>query len=216
MKKLLIIGGSRGIGLEAVRYGLAKGYRVRVLARSASGIAIRDAALEKCNGDALAPADVAAALEGVDTVIQAVGLPAGPEMLLGPVRLFSQSTRVLLAAMKDAGVRRLVSVTGFGAGESRAKIGCLRRVPFQLILGRAYDDKTIQESLIRESDRDWVIVRPVILTKGPMSGRYRVLVEPEEWRGGLIPRADVAHFLIGQVEDDSYLGTTPVVLKYPL
>jgi hypothetical protein len=37
---------------------------------------------------------------------------------------------------------------------------------FHLLLGRIYDDKDVQERIVRRSELDWVIVRPVILTMG--------------------------------------------------
>jgi hypothetical protein len=39
-------------------------------------------------------------------------------------------------------------------------------VAFHLLLGRVYDDKDVQERIVRRSKLDWVIVRPVILTDG--------------------------------------------------
>jgi len=209
---ILIIGASRGIGLEAVKQALSRGHSVRALSRGADRIAIDDANLDKCAGDALDENDVAAALKGIDAVIQALGVAAGPDLVLGPVRLFSEATRILLPAMETAGVRRLICVTGFGAGDSRPHMGCLQRIPFRLFLGRAYDDKVVQEWLIRESALDWVIARPGVLTNGPRTGRYKVLVEPERWRGGAISRADVADFLAGQIDSDTYLGKTPVLV----
>lgn len=211
MSNILVIGASKGIGLEATRRALACGHRVRALARSADRIAIDDPGLEKRTGDALNRDDVAAALGGVDVVIQALGVATGPDLFLRPIHLFSDSTRVLLPAMEAAGVKRLVCVTGFGAGDSRASMGCLQSIPFRLFLGRAYDDKSVQERLIRQSSLDWVIARPVILTSGPRTGRYKVLDDPKSWRNGLISRADVADFLIRQVDDDACLGKTPVL-----
>ena len=109
-----------------------------------------------------------------------------------------------------------MAVTGFGAGDSARAMGPMQRVPFRLALGRAYDDKSLQEKLIRESELDWTIVRPVVLTDGARSGRYRVLIEPEEWRGGFISRADVADFVVRALDNDSMVGETPVVLQAPL
>jgi len=211
MANVLIIGASRGIGREAVKAALRQGHSVRAFVRSIDRIGIEDPNLEKVAGDALDEGDVRAALDGVDVVVQALGVAAGPDMILRPVSLFSEATRVFLPAMEEAGVRRLICVTGFGAGDSKDRIGCLQRIPFTLVLGRAYDDKDVQEELIRASDLDWVIARPVVLIKGPRTGRYRVSEEPRQWRNGLISRADVADFVIGQVEDDRYLGKTPVL-----
>ena len=98
--------------------------------------------------------------------------------------------------MESAGVRRLVCVTGYGAGDSLATMGLVRGLTFQAILGRVYQDKTLQERLIKRSALDWVIARPVILTNGPKTGRYRVLPDRDQWKLGTISRADVADFLV--------------------
>lgn len=211
MANVLVVGASRGIGLEAVRQGLAHGHRVRAMARSASNIELTDAKLEIYPGDALVAADVEAALEDIDAVIQTLGIATGPDLVLDPGRFFSESTRILLHAMREKAVPRLISVTGFGAGDSRERMGFLHAVPFRLFLGRAYDDKTVQEQLIRDSGLDWVIARPVILTNGPKTGRYNVLVDRADWRSGMISRADVADFLVRQIDSNTYLGETPVL-----
>jgi NAD(P)-dependent dehydrogenase (short-subunit alcohol dehydrogenase family) len=53
MPKVLIVGASRGIGLETVKAALRAGHSVRALARSAASIPIQDAGLEMVPGDAL-------------------------------------------------------------------------------------------------------------------------------------------------------------------
>ena len=85
-------------------------------------------------GDARNAEDVARALAGIDVVVQALGVPPSLDLILKPVTLFSEATRVLLPAMKQAGVGKLVAVTGFGAGDSDAAINILQRLPFKLAL----------------------------------------------------------------------------------
>jgi putative NADH-flavin reductase len=114
--------------------------------------------LEKISGDALNPKDIEVALAGVGAVIVTLGV--GLRELWRPVHLFSDATRVLIAAMERQAVKRLICVTGFGAGDSRASISWLQKVPFQIVFGHAYDDKTRQERLIKESALDWTIARP--------------------------------------------------------
>ena len=70
MMRVLIIGASKGIGLETTRQALEAGHHVRALARSAAGMELSDPNLEKISGDALKSQDVEAALIGVDVVIQ--------------------------------------------------------------------------------------------------------------------------------------------------
>ena len=214
MAHVLVIGASQGIGLETVRAALAAGHRVRAFARSADRIALSAPNLERYPGDALSRHDVETALDGIDVVVQALGVPMRD--LLGPVRLFSDATGILVPAMEAAGVRRLIAVTGFGAGDSRDAISPLQRLPFRLVFGRAYDDKDAQEMRIRRSALDWTLVRPGVLTGGPATGRYRVLDAPSSWRNGLIARADVAQFIVGQIAAPDRVGKAVVLIERAL
>ena len=209
--RVLIIGASKGIGLETTRQALANGYDVRALARSASSINLDDAKLEKVPGDALNKQNVETAVGGVDVVIVTLGISLGD--LFKPVHLFSQATRVLIAAMTDNNVNRLICITGFGAGDSQASIAPLQRFPFKIVFGHAYDDKSRQEELIKQSGLDWTIARPGVLLNGARTRRYKVLCDPSEWRNGIIARADVADFLVKQIEDRSFIGAAPVLVN---
>jgi len=209
--RVLIIGASKGIGLETTRQALDAGHNVRAFARSAAGIRLSNPKLEKVRGDALKTGDVEAALKGIDVVIQTLGV--GLRDLFRPVHLFSDATRVLIAAMRAQTVKRLICVTGFGAGDSRASISPLQRLPFQIVFGRAYDDKGLQERLIKDSGLDWTIARPGVLTGGPRTGRYKVLAEPSQWRNGIVSRADVADFLVRQIMDGKYVRKAPVLVN---
>src|SRR6516225_2306067 len=199
------------VGLETVKAALETGHSVRALARSAQRIRISHPKLKKIAGDALEMATVKRALTGIDAVIQSLGVSAGPEIIFEPTRLFSKATQVLVTAMQQAGVKRLICVTGVGAGDSRGSGGFLYNVALHLLLGRIYDDKDVQEQIVRRSKLDWVIVRPVILTTGPKTHAYRALVDPRDWTCGFISRADVADFLVKQIDNDAFLHKTPVL-----
>ena len=213
MAKVLIIGASRGIGFETVKAALRAGHRVRALARSAASVPIQDTKLEKVSGDALDRDTMREALQEVDVAIQTLGVDFAPQLIFEGTSLFSQSTRILVDAMKAAGVNRLVSVTGLGAGDSRGHGGLLYdAVVFPLLLKRVYDDKDVQEWIIRSSGLDWTIVRPGLLTNRPATGRYRVLTASKDWRFGAISRTDVADFLVRQIDDRALIGTTPLLI----
>ncbi len=213
MAHLLVIGASSGIELATVKRALIGGHRVRALARSAARIALDDVRLEKMPGDATSGTDVARALAGTDAVIECLGVPAGPEMILRGTTLFSRATRILVDAMTANGPHRLIAVTGLGAGDSRGHGGLFYdKVFFPLVLKRVYDDKDVQEMMIRRSGLDWTLVRPGVLTNGAATGAYHVLAEPKDWRGGSISRADVADFLVREAESGHYRSRTPVLV----
>jgi hypothetical protein len=74
--------------------------------------------------------------------------------------LFS-NTRILIDAMVGHGVRRLVAITGVGAGETKGHGGFLYDcILYPLFTKRVYTDEGRQDELIRASPLDWVIVRP--------------------------------------------------------
>ncbi len=211
MSTVLIIGASRGIGLATANAALKTGHSVRALSRSATAIRFHDPRLEKLNGDALDPNTIERAIAGVDAVIQTLGVTPTPELILRGTRLFSAATRILVNAMEASAVRRLICVTGFGAGDSRGRGGILYNTALCLFLGRVYADKDLQESIIRRSRLDWTIVRPTILTNGPRTGAYRVLVDLRDWTSGFISRADVADFLVKQIDDTSLFRRMPAL-----
>lgn len=210
MPHVLVIGATKGIGLETVRQAVAAGHRVRAFSRSANRMSNFDSNVERRRGDALNEADVDAALDDIDVVVQALGV--GARDLFQSVSLFSDATRILVSAMKRRGIKRLIAVTGFGAGDSRDAISCLQLVPFRLFLGRAYDDKDVQERIIKNSRLDWTIVRPGMLTNGPRSGHYRVLVGPSQWHNGFISRIDVADFIAHSIDSEEYVHQAPVLV----
>lgn len=212
MSKILVMGGSRGIGLETVKAALEAGHEVRAFARTAHTIAIDDPRLEKFDGDALDAGDVRRALAGMDAVVQALGATISPETLLRGTRLFSDATRILVDAMSAAGPARLVAVTGFGAGDSRDHLGGVFRIFFALSLKRIYDDKDVQERMIRASPLDWTILRPGILRDGRATGLYRVLADPADWKIGPVQRADVALAILDEIETGANRGKAPVVV----
>lgn len=197
---VLILGASSGIGALAVDEALGRGLRVRGFARSADSMAPREG-LEPFAGDAQDPQDLARALHGVSAVIYALGVKERAPMIWQQESLFSRTTAALIDAMQAAQVARLVAVTGFGAGRSRDAMSKLEKLGHSAVLGRVYDDKSRQESLIMESPLDWTIVRPVILTNGARTGTARVLRHPDEWRNGLISRSDVAAYLVDAATD---------------
>ncbi len=197
---ILIMGATSGIGALAVEEAVGRGLGVRGFARSADKLE-KTELIDPFAGDARSADDVAGALEGTRAVIYALGVKERLAMLWEEETLFSDSTRVLLDAMKDSDTKRLVVVTGFGAGRSKSAMSSIERIGHRAVLGKPYADKDRQEEMIIASDLDWTIARPVILTKGPKSRKLKVLRDPASWRNGLISRRDVAGYLVDAVED---------------
>lgn len=205
---ILIVGATRGVGRQLLEQALASGHAVTALARNPQRLATRHERLRILKGDILDSDSVAAAMAGQDAVCCTIGVRTPWEQ----PAVFSEGTRNLLQAMKQTGVRRLLCVTGIGAGNSKGHGGFLYdRIFYPLLLKGVYADKDRQESLIEASDVDWTIVRPGFLTNGPLTGNYRMLTDLTGITAGRISRADVAHFILKELESNRHLRQTPLL-----
>lgn len=212
MATILIVGASRGIGLETVKAAIEAGHDVRAFSRSAADMPGNYARLHKIAGDARSRTDIKKALHGADVVVETLGVSSLHDVAFGTT-LFSTATRELVAAMKTTGVKRLIAVTGAGAGNSRGHITPLYDyLLYPAFLQRLYRDKDIAEDIIMRSGLEWTIVRPVLLTNRPANGLYKALPDMKDWHGGITSRGNVADFLLNQIEDRSMIGETPLLV----
>ncbi len=117
-----------------------------------------------------------------------------------------------MRCMTRHNTRRLICITGIGAGESKGHGGPIYNKMIQpFLLKTIYEDKTRQEELIRYCNRDWVVVRPAQLTDGPAQGCYAMLKEVRGVQTTTISRADVAAFCADQLVSNKYLYQFPIL-----
>ena len=206
--KVLIIGATGGTGRQLVAQALASGHEVTALVRNPAKIHIRHERLRVVQGDILDFESVERAVAGQEAVLSSLGTKS----LFRRMKIFSKGRSNLLRAMTKHDVSRLICIIGIGAGDSRGHGGFFYdQIILPIILKRIYQDKDKQEELIRKSDRDWIIVRPGFLTNGPPKGNYRVLTDLTGITVGRISRADVAAFMLAQLNNDRYLRQTPLL-----
>ncbi len=203
------MGATGGTGRELVAQALARGYSVTALVRSASRLEVEHPRTTVLEGDVLDAAAVDTAVGGQEAVLSALG----HKRFFYPTRILSAGTRNILRAMEARDAPRLVCATALGIGDSAGQMGLyysLFTIP--AILPFYFWDKTRQERAIAASAVEWVIVRPGVLTNGEKLGRLR----HGRGIGSLlwtvrISRADVAAFMLDQLESDAYLRAAPGV-----
>lgn len=140
---------------------------------------------------------LASLLQGADAVVFAAG--AGPGSTNERKDSVDRAGSVLLAdAAEQAGIRRFLQVSSFGAGES---------IPEGTDEGfTAYlHAKTAAEEDLTARDLDWTVLRPGGLTDDEPTGLVTLSTPPLD--RGTVPRADVAAVLL------ALLGTPATVGK---
>jgi putative NADH-flavin reductase len=147
-------------------------------------------------------------LKGQDAVIGALGSEQTVTGMRSPT-IMSQATPVIIRAMTDTGVSRLVILSALGVGDSYREAPVLLKIIYKLFLGPVYADKAAGERLLRDSALDWALVYPVLLTNGPRTGAYRSGTHLKLAGLPRISRADVADFTLSQVQDPTYHRRPP-------
>jgi uncharacterized protein YbjT (DUF2867 family) len=140
----LVTGGTGFIGPHVVRAIAGKGEEVRVLVRNSGRT--RDLPAQPAEGDMTDAASLRRAVEGADTVVHLVAIRQGASTQFQ--RVMEQGTRDLVAAAKDAGVRRFILMSALGTSEETKDA-----VPY-------YHAKWEQEQTLHASGIDHVIFRP--------------------------------------------------------
>jgi putative NADH-flavin reductase len=206
--RLLVIGATRGIGRCLVELALNQDHNVTALVREPGQMPVSHDRLRVIKGDIRNREAVISAVEDQDAVCITIGIHPTRK----PVTVFSEGAKNVIEALTHSAANHLICVTGIGAGDSKNHGGFFYdRIFNPLLLKTIYEDKERQEALVRNSNLEWVIVRPGFLTNGPFTGTYRVLVDLEGISAGKISRADVAHFILSEIKERTYLLKTPLL-----
>ncbi|MFG1820509.1 NAD(P)-dependent oxidoreductase [Kribbella sp. NPDC049174] len=211
--KITVFGATGGIGGHVVQQALEAGHKVVAVVRASSSYQVEDPSLEVFRVSGLTEAGpLLEAVDGTEAVISGVG-PRGRKD--GPVA--SGSTRSILAALSETGVRRFVAVSAAPLGPAAPDESFLnRRLLLPMINAFAadvYADLRVMEADIVSSDTDWTIVRPPKLTNKALTGKYRTAVGGTVARGYTISRADVAHLMLAAIDDPAMVDQ-PVGIAY--
>lgn len=207
---LLIIGATGGTGQQLVEQALEQGHKVTALARNPEAISLRHERLTVVQGNVLDAQSVAKAAQGQDAVLSALGVTGFGGF--NKVTLYSEGGRSIIEAMEKAGVKRFISVTSGGVEDQDPSFGLAYKFIFKpLLLQRAYEDMKRFEALVRSSQLDWILVRPTRLTDGKKTEKYRVSARFAPEKGAEISRADLAHFMLKQLDGDRFLRGTPTL-----
>jgi putative NADH-flavin reductase len=198
--RITVFGATGGTGRHVVEQALAAGHEVTAVVRDPARLPARDG-LTVVTARLDDREAVRRAVAGADAVIDTLGAPAGS----GPTTLRTDTARVVTAAMREAGVRRLVVVSASGAHTTgdALPIRLLVKPVLGWILRHQFADMRTMEDVVRASGLDWTIVLPPQLVDEPATGRIRRRVGANVRGSYRISRADLGAAVLQAVTDDS-------------
>lgn len=204
--KIAVIGATGGVGEQIVRQALEQGHSVKAFSRNPAKLSLQHPNLELVKGDAIYLADIEQAIKGSDAVICTLGAPASDKS-----NIRTEGTKNIIQAMQSQAVQRLLCLSSLGFGDSRPMLPfVLKYIIMPFILKNVMADHESQEAVIKQSNLDWTIVRPGSLTNAPATGTYRYgfSYDDKNLQIKKIARADVASFMLKQLQDDTYSRKT--------
>ena len=213
--KITIFGATGSVGQSLVEQALAAGDEVTAVARHPERLpdGVRGV---RADLSATNPAELGPAVAGADAVLSVIG-PRSKE----DVGISSRGTKAIIAAMKAAGARRLVVISAAPiatvASPGRPKpprrdpgdgffVANLLTPIVKRAFGHNYADLALMEDAIRGSGLDWTMVMPPKLMNAEARGKIRVDGEALPPHASRIARADVADFMMEQIESTAWVG----------
>ncbi|MGB8000760.1 MAG: SDR family oxidoreductase [Anaerobacillus sp.] len=196
--RILLLGATGRVGSDVLRLSVADHHDVTVLVRSPNKLEIKEG-ISIVDGNVLDQERLNQATEGVDVVVSALGTDKST--------VLSESTPLIINAMKKNNVKRIVTVGTAGILRSRTEPSLFRYESSESRrkTTRAAEEHRKMYEMLTESGLDWTIVCPTYLPDGPASGQYRTNEEflPEDGRE--ISVGDTAHFVYQELKESNHL-----------
>jgi len=208
--RLLVLGATGSTGQALLPQALEASHEVTAILRSPQRLSTRSDALKVVEGSVMDGSLLDDLVPGHNAVISVLGARRSLRGM-GSFSLMGKTMRALVPAMQRHRVERLVVLSALGVGETASVAPPVLRIVFHTVLRPVGNDKAASEDYVRQSDLDWTFVYPPMLTSGPPAGDYQY-GESLRVRGlKRIARADVAHFMLAQLQDDAFSRKNVIV-----
>jgi putative NADH-flavin reductase len=207
--RITVFGATGRTGIPLCEQALDRGHEVVAHTRSPEKLPFEEAheRVVIVEGDAYAGEGVVEAIEGADAVVSVLGQTSD-----GPDDLLTVAGGHVLAAMRETGVDRFVTLVGAGVreeGESVSLSGRVMGTMLKLVVRGVLADAEEHVRQVRGTDLAWTVVRAPRLTEGEGTGEYRAGDITLGFES--IARADVARFIFDCLREERHVRALPKV-----
>jgi putative NADH-flavin reductase len=194
--KIVVLGAAGRTGRLIVDEALRAGHQVTAAVRTPEKMThAPEPGFAIARADVRDPISLRDVIETHDVVVSAVGPPGRKAG-----HLYSDGARATVTAMRGAGVTRFIGVTSVGVRPDDPHHSWWYRHLIRPLGSDLYADMARMEDLVRDTDLDWTFVRPTYLQDREPTGKYRVADNSTPAEGWRITRADVARFIVEELD----------------
>ncbi len=206
--KISIFGSTGQTGQELIKQGLKKGYSISTIVRNEPDITNPNLTVIKGN-----IFDKKLVKDTIDKSDLVISVMAFTPKLFGQksTELYSKTASVLAEAMTELNLKKLAFCTSAGVEEDPNEIWFYKHILKPFYLSKGYKDMQLAEKIISNSTLDWILVRPSRLTNAALTTQFRISQRFRPKEGSSISRADLAFFILNQLNSSDWVHKTPTL-----
>ena len=208
--KILVFGATGATGYHVISQGIEKGHVMTGFVRDPSKLKIKHKNLSLFKGDVSNAQQVEEACKDQDAVVSVLGASTPFKRNLTLIKGIEN----IVNAMMRLSISRFIYQSFLGVNEYRADLGFLMDRIVPIILQNVIKDHEAKEQIITKSNLQWTIARCSMLTNGAPTGKF---IHGERITAASplpsISRADVADFMIQQVNERTYINKKPRIMS---
>ena len=212
---VFLLGSTGSTGYEVLKRLVKDNHTVKALVRNPAKMNLseinhtQEGQVEIIQGEVLEPKKLTEHFKGCDIIISALGTGTNNSY----TEIYSKGGRNILAAMRANGITKLITITAglIDMSDPSTDNFFLNRI-IRPNYNKIYYDQTRWETILDDTiDIDWICVRPTYLTNKAFTGKYRIQDRHSPKGGRKISRADLADFIVKQIDSDEYIHKKPVI-----
>ena len=204
--KVAVLGGGGRTGKYLITQLLNQGYSVKLLLRSPEKFQLQNPGIEIIKGDAIDIESIRSLVKGCQAIISTVGQRPDEPLVA------SRATLNVLSVMAELGVRRYILVAGLNVdvpSDKKSERTTMATEWMKSNFPLIHEDRQKTYSILSASNADWTLVRVPFIEFTDV--RKETLASVEDCRGDKISAADIAFFLIEQLDSDFYIKKSPFI-----
>lgn len=205
--KIIILGAGGKVGRLVVDEALQRDYQVIAFTHNPAKFGERKGLTCK-QGDVHDVRAVAKAVQGCGAAISALGSWGTPDK-----DILSAGMQSLIPAMKEQGIKRIISLTGSDARATGDELSLLHRLSRNLLMmvsRKVLTDGENHIKLLEDSGLDWTVIRSPRMAK---RGKAYALSNKRPLPWTSVGRPAVANCLVDQLDDRQHLHQAPFIVR---
>ena len=199
-----------------MREALKRGHHVTLLISHKGALKIKPESVEVYEGTPLNKFTLTDAMRGCDAVLSTLNISRISDSPWSKLRtskdFLSLSMKHIIDAATENNIKRVIITTAWGVAETRKDIPFWYRwLIDNSNIRYQHDDHEKQEILLKTSDIDWTIVRPVGFNDSERLREVKVSFNNKPKPSVTVSRRNVALFMLDALEKNLYIKQLPVI-----